>query len=266
MKINQLLCLFLIVSVISKQLRFLEEKDVASDVMKGISLITSAMNKSGAVRFCGHVGMIIDAIATVFETFSSSTKTTLAGIREGEGYKEFTGSIEFDFTVGYRQVGYKFFMEDMFAAAKIPDAYRQDFIDVITEAEYNKRSESFSDYNFAYNKEEKDGSLKRDNDNLTYLSISIQKYFDTKTHKAKFNAIVITASAHFRLMPDELIYRTTKKVAGGISNTQTLHSEWRNRNLTPEDMDQVLQYFQYTGYSEFMRYVGMNTQVEMPNL
>ena len=266
MKINQLLCLFLIVSVISKQLRFLQEKDVASDVSKGISLMNMAMNSSPAIRFCGHVGMIIDAIATVFETFSSSTTTTLAGIREGEGYKEFIGTIEFDFTVGYRQKGYQFFMDDMFASAKIPDAYKNDFIAVITEGEYTKRSESFADFNFAYNKEEKDGSLERDNDDLTYLSITIQKFFDTKTHKAKFNAIVITATAHFRLMPDELIYRTTKKVAGGITNTQTLHSEWRNKNLTPEDMDQIMQYFQYTGYSEFLRYVGMNTKVDMPDL
>ena len=270
--------LLLVATCFAKQLRFLDEVnngrvaktalETASEVYSVINTVKDIADKTGAMKFMGHVGMMIDAAATIVETFGSSKSTTLYDIRHGEGFQKLNASIEFDFSLGYRlgkkNEGFNFFMQDMFEHAHIPENFRESFNHSLKNAKYTKRAQRFCDYNFAFNKDEnkKDPEKK---DYVNYMNILIYKYFNETQHRSKMNAIIITAEARLKLFPDEFIYKTSEKVVGGIEESDTLHSEFVDRDLTGKEIEAILAYFELTTLNEFCRIANIKIGGLVPN-
>ena len=269
---TKIIFLLLVATCFAKQLRFLDEInngravktaiETAAEVKSVISTVSNVSKMTGAMKFMGHVGMIIDACATIVETFGSSKSTVLHSIRQGEGFEKFEASMEFDFTMGYRNKGFDFFMQDMFEHANIPENYRGSFNHSLDVAKL-ARTERFCDYNFAFNKDENKKDPKK-KDYMSYLNLLTYKYYDKATHKKKFNAIIITAEARLKLFPDELIYQTTEKKVGGISESVTLHSEFQDRDLTPEVVQGVMAYFELSSLREFCKLAGIKISEIVP--
>ena len=267
---TKIVFLLLLATCFAKQLRFLEEvnngrvlrtaAEIASDAKKVYDTVKNL--GSGGMKFMGHVGMIIDAAATIVETFGSSKSTVLHSLRKGEGFEKFEASMEFDFTLGYRNKGFDFFMQDMFEHANIPENYRGSFNHSLDVAKL-ARTERFCDYNFAFNKDENKKDPKK-KDYMSYLNVLIYKFYDQPTRKKKFNAIIISAEARLKLFPDELIYQTTERAVGGISESTTLHSEFQDRDLTPEVVQGVMAYFELSSLRELCKLAGIKISDIVP--
>ena len=276
---TKIIFLLLVAICFGKQLRFLDEVNNGRAVRTAAEIALEAKQvydtvkdvltaTSPTMKFMGHVGMIIDAVATIVSTFGSSKSTVLQGLRKGEGFEKFNASLEFDFSLGYRlgknNEGFEFFMQDMFEHAHSPEEYREAFNYTLEVGEMSNKRERFCEYNFAFNKEENKNNATN-KDKMSYLNVLMYKYFDEKQHKSKFNAIIISAEARLKLFPDELIYETTERVAGGIRETVTLSSEFRDRDLTPDVIEGVISYFALKSITQFCNLAGIKISAIVTN-
>lgn len=259
MNTKSLFLLVLITFTCCKQLRFLEEanngKLNAEEVYKDLSNVADLLNKvneRGATRFMGYAGMIVDAAITIVNTFKSSKSEVLEKVIKGEGYKTFVGEFEFDFTIGFRELGYNYFVEKMIEDYEIPEKYQEGFIASLLTGGMTKEKEIFSDNSFLTKKPETNA---KGNQVLSYFNIMIYHY--RKDHKNKFDAIISRASAEVKLFPDQFIFKTRKNSAGGIRQEESYKTKWEDKNITAEDIQALMDFFQYESYKELVKLFGI---------
>lgn len=253
---EKLIFIIAIISLINaKNLRFLaESRNVVDDASKMVSL----MKDAGAGGFTGcmaHIGMVIDAYYTIATTFSTTVTNTLSRIRTPTGFKKFTGSVEYDFTLGFREKGYLFFAEDIAENFKVPELYKESFLNTLDEASYTDKN-TLADFNFVFNKEDQNN---KEPNHLSYINLMIYHYRDK--NKDKFDAIITSAEVDVQLMDVEYIWNRSKSVAGGIKKVQTDYSEFVPRDMTLEDVEGLIMFFQVAAYKDLAKLFGVNFDI-----
>lgn len=265
MKTKSLLFLVLITFTCAKQLRFLEQAKNGAQTQSEINnVISTAMtclnvvNQTGAAKFMGHVGMIIDAAATIIDTFKSSNTRTFQSVVPGTGYKTFAGNFEFDFTVGYRLKGYNVWKDQMIEQFKVAAKDQNDFKASLETGAFSKK-EIFSSYSFMKDAGETPEVDKDGNRVISFINIMTYRY--RRDLKNKFDAIISQCEARVKLFPNKLIYLREKSVAGGIKSSSTYEEEWQDKDFTPADMDSIVKFFQLATYNELAKNMGIITNI-----
>lgn len=268
MKIKSLLFLVLITLICAKQLRFLQEQkyaengkqmpeEVANIVQAGMQAL-SVLNQSGAAMYMGYVGLIIDAAATIIDTFKSSNVRTFEKIVPGSGYSTFDAKYEWDFTMGYRWQGYQHWKQQMKELLKVNKADENDFLAELETGGLSKK-EIFSSYSIMKDKGEEFETDEKGNKLIHFINVMVYHY--RKNCKTKFDAIISQAEIKVKLFPNQLIFRREKSVAGGIEKSATYEREWQDRDFTPKDVDDIVNYFQLATYNELSKNMGIITNI-----
>lgn len=272
MKIKSLLFLVLITLICAKQLRFLQEKETqyaengaqmpseVQDMVQAGMQVLNVINQTGAAKFMGHVGLIIDAAATIIDTFKSSDTRTFEKLVPGEGYESFEAKFEWDFSLGYRWQGYKQWKQQMKEKFKVADEYEKDFFYELDTGGFVGK-EVFSSFNFVKDENEKKEPVYDDKGRrvLTFINVLIYKY--RKDCKTKFDAIISQADIHVKLFPNKLIFRHDKSIAGGIHQESLPEEQWQDRDFTAKDIDDIVSYFQLSTYNELSKNLGIITSI-----
>lgn len=250
---TKILLLISIISIISsKNLRFLDPNNVVDDAQTMINLMKSA--GAGGFQGCmGHIGMIIDAYHSIATTFSTTVTNSLKEIRSPSGFSKFQGSIVYDFTLGFRDLGYDFFIHDLLDYIKIPKEYEEQFINTLEESEYVEKN-MLSDFTNIY-------SLKNTTKPklVSYVNLMIYHYRDR--NKNKFDCILTTAQAELDVMGFEFIWHKTKSTAGGIKKVEEDYSEYRPRAFTDKDLQDVIAFFEVASIKELAKLFGVNFDI-----
>lgn len=267
MKIKSLLFLVLISLTCAKQLRFLQGtapkvaengKPMVEEVTDMVSTAFNIMNQTGAAKFMGYVGMIIDAVATIMDTFKSSNVRTFEKVVPGKGYKSLQARYEWDFTLGHRLQYYEEWKKQMAEQFKVSDNDTADFLSELETGQF-ARKEIFSSYSFMKNADKKPEKDKDGNYVCHFLNFLTYHY--RKDCKSKFDAVISQAEIHLKLYPNKLVFRREKSIAGGIERSTTYETEWQERDITPNDLDDILNFFQLTTYNELSKNLGIITNI-----
>lgn len=262
MNTKSLFILVLIALASGKQLRFLEENaengkptqnELMNQIADGLGVL-EVINNTGAAKMMGYVGLILDAAATIVSTFRTTVSKELVQRVKGEGFKHFVGNMEFDFTLGFRHAGYPLFMENMIEQFKVPQKYQQAFEDSLLTASFSEK-DIFSDNSFLHDTAE----YRNGNRVLSFFTIMIYHY--RKDRKNKFDAIISKAEAEVKLFPNQLIYKTTKDIAGGIKHTEEFSTIYENRDWKADDIKNLLDFFQLETYAQLGKAMGITTDI-----
>lgn len=248
--------LIFLISIITltsaKNLRFMDEYNVVSDAYKMVSLMKSA-GAGGFTGCMGHIGLIIHAYQSIATTFSTQVIDVIQYVRTPAGFKKFIGSVVYDFTLGFRDMGYDFFVNDVLDYIKIPDTYKESFKIAIEEGAYMEKN-CLSDFSTIFNKQNKT------NPNLiSYVNLMVYHYRDR--NKNKFDCIITTAEAEVDLMDIEYVWYKSKSVAGGITKKAENYSKHVSRDMTDQDVLNIITFFQVASYKELCKVFGVNFDI-----
>lgn len=250
--------LFFLIAIFSlinaKNLRFLDLSSTISDATTMVSLMKDA-GAGGFTGCMGHIGMIIDAYYSIATTFSTKVTNTLKGIRTPTGLKKFIGSVEYDFTLGFREMGYDFFAKDTADFIKVPAIYEEQFKNTLEESSYIDKN-CLSDFNFVFKKDKVDPKAP---DIISYVNMMIYHY--RERNKNKFDAIITTAQADVALTDVEFIWNRSKSVAGGIKKVASDYSEYKPRDMTDADVQNIIAFFQVASFKELAKIFGVNFDI-----
>jgi hypothetical protein len=253
------LVILLLALVSTKNLRRLvlpdNQRSVKEEVEATVDIL-KMYGQGGFNKVLAYVNMVIDAIHSLVSTFSTRVTNTLERIRKGEGFKNFTGSIEYDFNIGFRAEGYSFFVDEIAYTVDIPDNYKGQFRQVLEEGEFQEEAD-LNDYELLYDKD------KDAKDNyVSFVDVIIRQY--RKGNKDKFDAIIMTAKANLKLFPHEFIWKKTKSIAGGISRSEENYSKYEERDITADDIKAIVNWFKLGTIKLLAETMGIKTKIQYP--
>lgn len=256
MKFNLLLLLATLTIINGKHLRFLIDYEKAAQMLGDAEKMKKLMEmagKGGYMGVMGHIGMVIEMYHSIATTFSTTVVDVIKGLRAPAGFKAFQGSVVYDFTLGFRELGYDFFVEDLLTYTKVPSAFEETFTNTLEESAYIDKN-CLSDFNLAFK--------RKDDTNTTivqYVNAMIYHYRDW--NKNKFDAIITTAECSAALMDFEFIWNRSKSVAGGITQESRDYSQYVSRDMTDIDVQNILLFFQVASYKELAKIFGVDFSI-----
>lgn len=195
----------------------------------------------------------LGAISTSWPTIIKNFKTTkTSSVKErlvGKGFTYFSQSAQIQVSKGISEENYDKFIAIIAKRLKVPEERKEDLGDVLETAKYAEK-QAWVAFNTLYSLD-KIGNTK-------YATIMVAKDENT----GKYDMIISDIIADFQFAPDVVIVNKKLSVLGGIFENDKDEIISVPKNVTQEDMQTVLSFFEIIAYQTIAKY--MKIDLELP--